>query len=262
MNEDPWWNEGARAHYEEPLYYDQTYRRRREDVRFYVEECAEKSVLELGCGSGRVSFALAKAGASVVAVDAMVSMLDRLEERLQKMPRRVRENITTALADLRTFSSEARFERVIAPFNVFMHLYTRQDIEAALKVVREHLAPGGRFIFDVRMPNPYELSRDPDRVYKGRTIKRPKERKRYRYRERFDYDGVSQIQTIDMAFVGEEDPLDLHVTPLTQRQFFPAELEALLHYNGFEMLERYGDFEREELDDASESQVIIAGLRG
>ena len=48
---------------------------------------------------------------------------------------------------------------------------------------------------------------------------------------------------------------------LSHRCFFPAELEALLHYNGFEVLARYGDFEQGELRGDSESQVLVCALR-
>jgi hypothetical protein len=34
------------------------------------------------------------------------------------------------------------------------------------------------------------------------------------------------------------------MTPLAHRQFYPRELEALLHYNGFEILDEWGDFDR------------------
>ena len=50
-------------------------------------------------------------------------------------------------------------------------------------------------------------------------------------------------------------------TPLTQRQFFPAELEALLHYNGFDLESLTGDFDGEPITAASESQVLIARAR-
>ena len=39
-------------------------------------------------------------------------------------------------------------------------------------MVRAHLRPRGRFLFDVRHPDPVELARDPQRVYKGRPVTR------------------------------------------------------------------------------------------
>ena len=184
------------------------------------------------------------------------------EARLAKRPARVRERVAFRRGDLRALRLKRRFPLVIAPFNVFMHLYTRRDVERALATVKRHLRRGGRFAFDVRMPDARELARDPERVYKAGKVTRPETGRRYHYRERFAYDPVDQIQTIEMAFVGDGDPLDFHLTPLTHRQFYPAELEALLHYNGFTLLERWGDFERGPLDEASESQVLLCRARG
>jgi hypothetical protein len=65
-----------------------------------------------------------------------------------------------------------------------------------------------------------------------------------------------------MAFVREDDPADFHLQVLTHRCFFPAELEALLHHGGFEVLEQLGDFEGEPLDEIADSQVYLCRVRG
>ena len=254
---------GTTSHYEDASYYDLAYRRRRADVRFYVEQAKKASgpVLELGCGSGRVTMAIADEGIDIVGMDAMPTMLDRLEERLEKKPKRLQKHIELHEGDLKDWRIDRRFPLVISPFNVFMHLYTREDIEAALETVSAHLAPNGRFVFDVLLPSVGMLARDPAKVYRSGSVKVPSRGKRYHYRERFDYDDVQQIQMVDIAFVGVDDPLDFHMTPLAHRQFFPAELEMLLHYNGFAIEERFGDFEGEALSRYAESQVIVARRR-
>ncbi|MEM9074804.1 MAG: class I SAM-dependent methyltransferase, partial [Myxococcota bacterium] len=74
---------GTDAHYEDGQYYDQVYRRRRKDVRFYADlaEARGGPVLELGCGTGRVTRAIADRGMDVVGVDRMEPMLRRARER-------------------------------------------------------------------------------------------------------------------------------------------------------------------------------------
>jgi SAM-dependent methyltransferase len=150
---------------------------------------------------------------------------------------------------------------VISPFNVFMHLYERRDVERALATCRAHLAPRGRLVFDVLLPDLRALARDPDRFYKGRPILDATTRRRYAYSEAFEYDAIAQTQMVTSAFRDLEDPRQTFVRPLAHRQFFPAELEALLHYNGFAIEARYGDFLRGPLEAWSESQVIVAKLR-
>lgn len=263
MSDDERLRVGTEAHYLDAAYYDRAYARRRDDVRFYADlaEARGGPVLELGCGTGRVTRAIAERGVAIVGVDRMEPMLARARERLDK-PRRIRERVELRRGDLRRVRLGRRFPLVIAPFNVFMHLYGRRDIEGALRTVRAHLRRGGRFVFDVRVPDPRELARKPDKVYRVGQVTLPATGRRYHYRERFDYDPITQVQTVEMAFVGVDDPTDFHLMPLTHRQFFPRELEALLHYNGFEVLETYGDFQGEALDETHDAQVLVCRARG
>ncbi|NOY92345.1 MAG: class I SAM-dependent methyltransferase [Deltaproteobacteria bacterium] len=263
MSEDPTLREGTRAHYRDAAQYDRTYARRREDIDFYARLAEERGgcVLELGVGSGRVAVAMAERGVEVVGVDLMPSMLERAQLRLDKAPPAVRDRVTLLRGDLRKLRLDRRFSLVVAPFNVFMHLYTRKDIERALSTVKAHLRPRGRLAFDVLMPSPHDLARDPNHVYKLGSYTRAKDGRRYRYRENFRYDAARQVQLVTMAWVADGHDGAPESSLLAHRQFFPAELEALLHYNGLRVERHEGGFEGETLDDESESQVVVAKAR-
>ncbi len=267
-SKDPRVAAGTEAHYIDAAYYDSAYKRRKEDVRFYAD-VAERfggPVLELGVGTGRVAVEIAKRGIEVVGVDRVPEMLERAKQRLEKEPRKVKGRVTLKKGDLLRLRLQRRFPLVIAPFNVFMHLYERKDWERALKTVKVHLGRRGRLVFDVRLPDLVELSRDPQRTYRSRPVRRPEDGRRYRYGESFEYDPVTQIEMITMVFQPEGEPEGepegFFITPLAHRQIFPQELEALLHYNDFTLLERYGDFEGGALGPESESQIIVSRPRG
>lgn len=262
--DDHRWAQGTRAHYEDAAYYDRAYARRKDDVEFYVKLARRVGgpVLELGAGTGRVSCEIARAGVDIVAVDQMAPMIARGKERVAALPRAARPRVRFVRGDVRSVrvaKGRGAFRLVIAPFNVFMHLYTRRDVERALETVRFHLARGGTFAFDVLMPSMASLARDPARMYRSRPILRP-DAERYNYTETFQYDPVRQVQLVTMAFQQQHDRKKLIVTPLAHRQFFPAELEALLHYNGFSIKRTYGDFTGSPLHADSESQVILGTL--
>ena len=245
-------------HYDDPTYYDQAYRRRRHDVDYYVALASQTRgpTLELGCGTGRVTLAIAKAGHPIVGIDAQAAMIKRAGQRARQAPANVQKHVSFRKGDIRRFRSEPRYPLVIAPFNVFMHLYTRSDVERALSTVRHHLTPRGRFVFDVLLPDPASLGRDPNRGYRAGHVRR--DGVRLRYTEYFDYDPDSQIQTTLMDFEHPTDPRRSFASSLTQRQFFPAELRALLHYNGFTIVSHHGDFSGGPITVDSESQVIVA----
>jgi len=254
---------GSEAHYEDAQYYDQAYRRRRHDVRFYTDLALASGgpVLELGVGTGRVALAIAEAGIEVIGVEPMAPMLNRARERLDRMTRAARGRIELREGTLERLRLRRKFPLVIAPFNVWMHLYTREEIERGFATVRHHLRPRGRFAFDVLLPDPASLARDPSKRYRGGEVPHPRDGARYRYSEYFSYDTVAQIETVMMDFEHPDDERRSFCTPLTQRQFFPAELEALLHYNGFKVESHTGNFDGKPISAATESQVIIARLR-
>jgi SAM-dependent methyltransferase len=241
---------GAVAHYEDAAYYDHTYKRRRDDVTFYAALAKRGPVLELGAGTGRVARAIAEKGIEVVAVEPVKAMRERGRENTRGLPVRWRAG------DIRSVRLRTKFPLVIAPFNVLMHLYTRRDLERAFATVHAHLSPGGRFVFDVLTPDLRAMVRDPGRLYRGPSFRLGG--KRYDYFEAFQYDALRQVQLVSMVFQNLDELADLRSMPLSQRQFFPEELAMLLHYNGFTLAHRYGDFARGPLTEDSESQVVIA----
>jgi SAM-dependent methyltransferase len=254
--------QGARALYRDPGLFDQLYRRRSADIRCYVELAGKYGgpVLELGVGSGRVAAALARAGHDVLGVDFMESMLAQARARCAALPKAARARVQLRRGDLRRLRLRRRFPLVIAPFNTLMHLYTRRDLERAFASCRRHLAPGGRLIFDVMMPDLRALTQDPARLYRSPALREPGTGQRLRGAESSHYDALRQVRTVTMVFEREDGAL-AHAIPLSQRQLFPAELEALLHYNGFAIERRFGDFAFGPLRDDSEVQLIVARAR-
>lgn len=253
---------GTEAHYIDAELYDRNYKRRRYDVRFYESIADEVGgpILELGAGSGRVTLALARRGHDVVAVDRMGPMLDRLRQALAKERAEVRARVKVVRGDLLSLRRKERFKLVIAPFNVFMHLYSRRDVERAFATCRVHLAPKGRLVFDVLMPELRAFVRDPMRMYVSRPITDARGRK-WNYAEQFHYDDETQIQMVTAVLSAVDDPTEVRILPLAHRQFFPQELEALLHYHGFDVVNRWGDFERGPIRSGCESQVMVAKVR-
>lgn len=232
---------GTEAHYEDTAYYDKTYAKRREDVAFYVglARQARHGILEYGAGNGRITLPMAEAGARVVAVDRHAAMVDDLKKKRAALPDSVRDRIDIKRGDMCTLRLDTKFGLVICPFNTFLHLYDRPSVERFLARVLAHLTASGRFVFDVSMPQAEELARKVDRAYRTPPFSYPGIG-RVKYKERFDYEPLRQILFVNMEFEPERG--EPFTTPLTHRQFFPQELEALLHYNGFTIEKIEGDF--------------------
>jgi len=169
--------------------------------------------------------------------------------RLKLESPEVRRRVRIRRGDMRSVRVTGEFPLVICPFNALLHLYTRQDVERFLATVHRHLAKGGELVFDVSMPDPEELARDPNRAYHTPRFDYPGVGV-VRYRERFDYEKLRQLLFVSMEFL-PRDGSESWVTPLAHRQFYPQELEALLHYNGFEITHLRGDFAQTEASNDS-----------
>jgi len=257
---------GCTEHYQDSELYDFEYRRRRRDVLFYRGLAREQlgaggRVLELACGSGRVTTALLRDGHQVVGLDLSQAMLRRAAARVERLGRAARQRAMLLRADMRRFAVGARFPLVIMAFNSFEHLYTRVEVAACLERVRAHLAPGGRFAFDVQNPNLRWLARDPSRRWARTLFRHPVTGERLAYSTSHDYDPVSQIVLIRLYYGPADGGGTEQVVHLSQRKFFPAELEALVTHGGFTVERRYGDFARQALDGEAESQVLVCRVR-
>jgi len=282
---------GSREHYADAALYDYEYRRRRADVTFYREIARRRGaarILELGAGTGRITVPLARDGRYVVALDQSAAMLARLGERVARLPPAVAARITPVSGDLRSFAVGGRFPLVIAAFNVLEHLYTRGEVAACLERVAAHLAPGGAFVFDVQLPDLAWLLRDPTKRWARTRFTDPTTGRTMYYSTNHDYDPVSQIALIRLYYEAAGEPPagkfapaggqppgrperpgqpgspgraptapPTRVVKLSQRKFFPAELEALVAHAGFRVTERYGDFFFRPLDGTAESQVLV-----
>lgn len=253
---------GSREHYSDAALYDHEYRRRRADVAWYRELARRRlgtsgRILELGAGSGRVTVPLARAGFEVVAVDSSRAMLDKLRARVASLPKAVARRITVVEGDLRSFRVKGKFPLVIAVFNVLEHLYTRSEVHACLRSVRAHLAPGGAFAFDVQLPDMVWLMRDPYKRWARTRFRDPTSGRTMLYSTNHEYDPVSQIALIRIYYEPADGEGPVRIVKLSQRKFFPAELEGLVAHAGMRVVERYGDFGWRPLDAGAESQVLV-----
>jgi SAM-dependent methyltransferase len=103
-----------------------------------------KSVLDLGCGTGIFSAALARRGAEVVGVDPAAAMLDLARSRDSR--------VVWVEAAAQGLDLGRRFEAVVMTGHAFQTLLTPGDSAACLATIARHLAPGGRFFLDSRNP--------------------------------------------------------------------------------------------------------------
>ena len=125
----------------------------RRDVPFWrrVAAAAGGPVLELGCGTGRVSLPLARAGVELVGIDRSAPMLDRARRRLTKSrSRQFAKSLRFVRGDIRQLPFEDEtFPMVLAPYGILQSLIRPRDLTATLASVARVVARRGTFGIDL-----------------------------------------------------------------------------------------------------------------
>jgi SAM-dependent methyltransferase len=133
-----------------PLLYDIHHSLYMQDIPFWLELASGgDSILELGCGTGRVLIPLVEAGCHVFGIEKDINMLLRLKHK-------TRANFQSSIicADMCAFHFNSAFSLILLPCNTYTTL-SDESRQQLLGSLRRHLLPGG--IFAVSLPNPVLL---------------------------------------------------------------------------------------------------------
>lgn len=222
--------------------------------RFYVATAggADRSVLDLACGSGRFTLPLAASGAAVTGGDISQTMLAAAREKAAARGL----GIDFVRLDMRDFALGRQFDSIVIAANSLLHLHSPADFAAAFAAMRAHLKPGGQVLFDIFVPSARLLSRPAgERQMLGtftHALLGP-----VTVEETIAYDPISQVSRSDWYW-STATRRDFRHTPLALRQVYPQELPLLLGLGGLRLRERFGDFDRAPLRADSMHQVCAA----
>jgi 2-polyprenyl-3-methyl-5-hydroxy-6-metoxy-1,4-benzoquinol methylase len=227
-------------------------------IAFYCElaRTIAGPVLEVACGSGLVTIPLAAQGLDVTGVDIAQPMLDhaRKKAEAQGLP------VHWVEADARSFDLGTQFRFIFITGNAFQAFLRREDQEALLNSVKRHLLPDRTFAFETRNPSGHDLTDQSEEEFDQSYVSV----EGYRV-------SVSSIQTYDpiaqvihwTSYRRWNDGARDHQkeTHIACRFTHPQELEALLHYNGFQIVRKYGTWDKQRLSARSPSIISICSIR-
>lgn len=232
------------------------------DVPFYSALAAQAGgLLELGCGSGRVLLPCAEAadGGPVAGVDRSPAMLELARRRVAAEGLAGRVELVEG--DLRSVRLGRRFPLVTIPFRTLFHLRTDDDWLAATATVHAHLADGGLLAGDVFVPDPELLAAGERLGFTGEFELPGEPGSRVAVWDHWSVDLAAQIAR--RRRVAERlDPDGLvterrhHLLEVFWR--WPNEVQRLLEQGGFEVIERFGNFDGEPFGAGAEDLVFVA----
>ena len=224
-------------------------------LNFYRRQVARygEPVLELACGSGRLTIPLANEGVNITGTDISEDMLNLAKSKASK----AQVNIRFVQADVRSFDLGEKFKLIFIPAQSLSHLHTRAEIEDCFACVRRHLSGEGRFLIELFNSSVRMLARETDRRYTVDQYEDPQGGFQVFVTEDVRYDAASQINHIRWFFRDERSKKE-KVLSFEMRQFFPQEIDALLWYNGFLIEHKYGSYDEREFSSDAAKQLIIS----
>jgi len=124
------------------LYQDKDYQKEVHFIDQLIKQYAPhaKTILDLGCGTGKHISLLKKLGYDVVGVDLSETMIQMAKENYK--------DISFHQADVRDIRLDHRFDVVISLFHILSYQNSNEDVNRYFKTIKEHMTSDGIAIFD------------------------------------------------------------------------------------------------------------------
>ena len=237
----------------------------RRDVPFWrrVARASDGLVLELGCGTGRITVPLARVGVRLIGIDRSTPMLNRARRRLARLANSPTHKFTSSVdlvrGDIRMLPFAPRaFSSVIAPYGILQSLLADRDLTTTLDAVARVLAPGGTFGLDLvpDVPNWREYS---NRVQ----LRGPAARGVHlTLIESVRQDRARRLTTFEQRYVERRNGRSTeHRFELTFRTLSVERMTAWLERAGFVVDRVLGDYRGHPWDERADVWIILAKKR-
>ncbi len=235
-------------HYDNMIKSRNTY----EAIPFYIKQAKKYGgpILDLACGTGRITIPISKEGIQIVGLDFSVKML----EQAKRNSKDNNVEIEWVEADMTDFNLNRKFSTITMPAAAMNWVLENKGIENCLNSIKDHLNQDGKFIFSVFNPNFEIMMRDPSKKYKRKGYPDPDGKGNVVVTETHNYDKATQIMHYTSYHKLKNEEI---VKKLKLRIFFPQELDMLLDYNGFKIDYKYGNFDEEPFNSDSKWQIVI-----
>ena len=222
------------------------------DLRFYINKAKLYGgpILELACGTGRITIPIAKEGFSIIGLDLLNTMLKEAKRKSEEAG----VEIEWIEGDMTDFTLNKKFNLILMPAVAFNWLLDLESIEKCLNCVKRHLNNNGRFIFNAFNPNLNLLVRDPLKTYPNAEYHDPDGNRLIIVRENNIYDKATQINKVRFHYSIAGNTI---INELNLRMIFPQELDAILNYNGFKVDAKYGEFDQKPFSSDSNYQIFV-----
>jgi trans-aconitate methyltransferase len=208
-------------------------------VDLLAELAGDGAALEFAIGTGRIAVPLAERGVQVAGFDSSEAMLARLRAKPGA------DKIQASIGDMAATRVEGEFSLVYLVFNTIFNLTSQDGQVDCFANAAAHLASGGRFVVEARVP---ELQRLP----LGQTV----------LPWRADPGGFSYYvyDVVTQRLSGQHYYIDdgrIEASPVELRYSWPSELDLMARLAGLRLENRWGGWRREPFTHLSPAHVSV-----
>jgi SAM-dependent methyltransferase len=229
---------GNYSRYYNLLYQDKDYQGEAGFVHDLIQRHAPGAqiILDLGCGTGRHDKLLAEKGYAMTGLDMSAEMIAVARQSGGQSSPGNDASPVFHQGDIRSFRLHEKFDVVISLFHVMSYQTTNDDFVLALQTAREHLKPGGIFIFDFWYGPAVLTDRPAVRV------------------KNLEDDKIKVIRTAEPVMHANKNMVDVNYTVWikdkkssqteeireshSMRYWFMPEIAYMLNHAGFEILDK------------------------
>ena len=238
--------------YADAEFYDQEFARRGHEIPFFVKQAqlAKGLVLEVACGTGRITLPIARSGVEITGLDVSRPVLELARRKAEAEQLAV----TWLEQDCRHIKADQPFALIFSATNAMQHLHDLDSVNAFLTAAGNALQPRGTLVLDVFNPNPAKLARTTATRYHHKTIV-DADGNEIRVEAASEYHSTTQILGFTLFYLHGGDLV--RTKKVNMRCFFPEELMTLCRLNGLEVVRRYGDYDENPFIDDSPKQILF-----
>ncbi|MEV4514755.1 class I SAM-dependent methyltransferase [Dactylosporangium sp. NPDC049525] len=205
--------------------------------------------LEFAIGTGRVAVPLAARGVPVTGIELSQAMLQRLREKADEAA------IPVVVGDMATATAPGEYTLVYLVYNTISNLLTQAEQVACFRNAARHLAPGGRFVIELEVPDLRRLPPGQPAVV---------------FAAEPGYLGVDTFDVLQQHLVSHHFTFDPLITGDRQarvgrsphRYIWPAELDLMGQLAGFDLESRHADWRGTEFTADSPGHVSVYRTAG
>ena len=207
-------------------------------------------VLEVACGTGRITIPLALSGINVEGRDLSPTMIEKAKKKVKDM----------SLHDLKFEVEDCKntigsFDLIFSASNAIQQLLEDRDVSSFLSSCHKSLSKNGRLIVDLQNPIQEKLDQGLTKPYDNLPFKNKNKDKEYETTIKSSYDNASQRSTYTIEYFSENEKVK--EKKIVLRQYFQEKMQELIEKSGFAIENQFGGSEEEELNPDSERQIYV-----